>query len=177
METGEEFTVDGYPLTDATDDGSAGELLLMQSSSGGGLEAYDLSGEHRWSAEGPDSGGLVVLDGRVVRVESGRMEAVDAETGRTVWETPVPKASQYGLVTDGRLVLRAERVEDDVVVVARGVDDGRVRWRGDLPDDVQHLFVVAGRLYGYTPDGLVALGEGAPVADRGTGTGTGAGTV
>jgi hypothetical protein len=109
-----------------------------------------------------------VLDGRVVRVESQRMEAVDVETGRTLWETPVPKASQYGLVTDGRLVLRAERVQDDVVVTARGLDDGRVRWQGDLPDDVQHLFVVGGRLYGYTPDGLVGMGEGAtaPAADR-----------
>jgi hypothetical protein len=102
-----------------------------------------------------------VLDGRIVRVESGQMEAIDVRTGRTVWETAVPSASQYGLVTDGRLVLRAERVDDDVVVMARGVDDGRVRWQGDLPDDVQHLFVVAGQLLGYTEDGLVALGEDA----------------
>jgi outer membrane protein assembly factor BamB len=159
LSTGEEFTVDGYPLTNATDDGTSGDLVLIQSSAGKGLEAYERSGERRWTAQGPDSGGLVVLDGRVIRVESQRMEAVDVATGRTVWETPVPAASQYGLITDGRLVLRAERVDDDVVVTARGVDDGRVRWRGDLPDDVQHLFVVDGRLLGYTPDGLVALGD------------------
>jgi outer membrane protein assembly factor BamB len=159
MVTGDEFTVDGYPLTGAPDDGSARDLLLMQSSTGDGLEAYEPSGERRWTAQGPDSGGLVVLDGRVIRVESERMEAVDIATGETVWETAVPVASQYGLVTDGRLVLRAERADDDVVVTARGVDDGRVRWQGDLPDDVQHIFVVGKRLYGYTTDGLVALGE------------------
>jgi outer membrane protein assembly factor BamB len=158
LETGAEFTVDGYPLTDAVDDGSAEDVILMQSSAGKGVEAYERSGEHRWTAQGPDSGGMVVLDGRVIRVGSEVMGAVDVATGRTVWETEVPVAGQYGLVTDGRLVLRAEPADDDVVVTARGVDDGRVRWQGDLPDDVQHLFVVAGRLYGYTPDGLVALG-------------------
>ncbi|GAA2723219.1 PQQ-binding-like beta-propeller repeat protein [Cellulomonas aerilata] len=158
--SGDSFTVDGYPLTRATDDGTAADVVLVQSSAGEGLEAYERSGDRRWRAEGPDAGGLVILEGRVIRVESERMEAVDVATGETAWETAVPSASQYGLLTDGRLVLRAERDGGDVVVTARGVEDGRTRWQADVPDDVQHLFVVSGRMYGYTSEGLVALREG-----------------
>jgi outer membrane protein assembly factor BamB len=157
LPSGRSFTVDGYPLTGVADDGSADDVVLIQSSVHEGLEAYEHSGDRRWRADGPDAGGMVVLDGRVVRVESERMESVDVVTGRTVWETAVPSGGQYGLLTDGRVVLRAERSGTDVVAVARGVEDGRTRWQGDLPDDVQHLFVVGHRLYGYTARGLVAL--------------------
>lgn len=156
--TGEEFAADAYPLQGVTDDGSAGELALLQSSAGKGLTAFEPSGEVRWTADGPDAGGLVVVGGRVVRVHDDLMEALDASTGEMVWRTSVPSASQYGLRTDGRVVLRAEPDADgDDVVVARRLDDGRVEWTADVPDDVQHVFTVAGRLYGYTPDGLVAL--------------------
>jgi outer membrane protein assembly factor BamB len=160
LRTGRSFEADGYPLRPWADDGSSDPLVLLQSARGDGLVAHERgSGTPRWSVEGEDAGGVLVLDGRVIRVESGALRAVDAATGATVWQTPVPSSGQYGLLTDG---LRVLRMEDDprrgIVVTARGVDDGVLRWQTDVSDDLRHLFVLEGRLMGFSREGIVAFG-------------------
>ena len=45
-----------------------------------------------------------------------------------------------------------------IVLVAHGLDDGRVRWEADIADD-QYLVTVDGRLYGLSNRETVALGS------------------
>ena len=160
LESGASFRTDGYTLRPSLDDGSTGDLVLVQSAQGEGLIAYEAgSGRPRWTVSGEDAGGTVVVDGMVVRSESESMRAVDARSGTTVWEVPIAPANQYGLFTDGRVVLRTERdAADGTVLVARDLDDGRVRWSTDVGEDLDHLFVVDGRLVGTTSEGLVSFG-------------------
>lgn len=158
--TGRSFTADGYAPGLSVDDGSAGDVVLVQSARGEGLVAHRLgSGRPRWTVPGEDAGGALVLDGRVVRATSDRLQAVDARTGATVWSAPSVAGRAWGLHTDGRLVVRAEReAARGAVLVARGLDDGRVRWTGDVTDDLEHLVAVDGRLLGLTSGGTVAFG-------------------
>jgi outer membrane protein assembly factor BamB len=162
LASGESFVTDGYPVDPSADDGSTGDLVLVQSAQGDGLVAHDLgSGRPVWTVRGEDAGGVVVLDDRVVRAESGALRAVDARTGRTLWTAAGAAARQYGVHTDGRLVVRTERdAERGTVLVGRGLDDGRVRWTTDVADDLQQIVSADGRLYGLTPDGMVAFGPG-----------------
>ena len=70
----------------------------------------------------------------MVRAESAALRAVDARTGARSWAVPALAARQYGLHTDGRVVIRAERADGiRTDLVARGLDDGRVRWTSGLP--------------------------------------------
>lgn len=162
LDSGRSFLTDGYPLGPTADDGSTGDLVLVQSALGDGLVAHDLAtGRPVWSVDGEDAGGVVVLGGRVVRAESDALRAVDARTGVTVWTAPSRAARQYGLHTDGRMVVRIERddaVTTDVDLVARDLEDGRVRWRQPVPPDLEHLLEVEGRLVGLTRLGVVRFG-------------------
>jgi outer membrane protein assembly factor BamB len=159
LDSGRSFLTDGYPLAPTADDGSTGELVLIQSALGDGLVAYDLgTGRPVWSVDGEDAGGVVVLGGRVVRAESDALRAVDARSGVTVWVAPSLAARQYGLYTDGRVVVRAELDDVSTELVARDLDDGRVRWRTPLASDLEHLVELEGHLLGLTRDGIVAYG-------------------
>lgn len=173
LRSGQGFTVDGFPLTATVDDGSTGDLVLVQSSRGEGLLAQDIgSGRTRWSLPGADEGGILVLDGVVVRADADELRAVDARTGETLWSTPATRGRQFGLYTDGRLLVRTERDLDlGTVLVARGLDDGRVRWTSDIADDIEHLVELEGRLLGVTEDGTVAFGDTAVVVGPGDGRG------
>lgn len=44
-----------------------------------------------------------------------------------------------------------------VVVVAYGLDDGRLRWEVDVANEM-YLFAIDGRLYRGSEQGIVALG-------------------
>ena len=160
LSTGRGFTTDGFPLRPWTDDGSSGDLVLVQGSRGQGLMAQRLgSGDVVWTVPGDDTGGTLVLDGRVLRVEEGLLRSMDVDTGETVWQADVPASRHYGLYTDGRLVLRAEPDADRrTVLAARGLDDGRLRWTSPVTESLQQLIVLDRRIVGLTEDGLVAFG-------------------
>ena len=162
LRSGRSVRTDGYPIIPTVDDGSTGDLVLVQSATGQGMVAHDLDSRRpAWTLGGADAGGALVLDGRVVRVEPDALRAVDARTGATVWSTPAAGSRVYGLHTDGDVVVRAERDgQGGTVLVARSLDDGRVRWTSPVADDLEHLQAVDGRLVGLTAGGVVAFGSG-----------------
>jgi outer membrane protein assembly factor BamB len=153
------FTVPGRPLSAWPDDGSLDGAFLARSGSESGLAAYDpATGALRWSAEGQVEGRALVLDGRVLRVSSRHLTAVDGRTGETVWQTLLVRPARTSLVTDGRLVLVTQLDGDrGLVLGAYGLDDGRLRWTSDIADDVAVLLVFGRQLFGWTGEHLVAL--------------------
>ena len=156
--SGRSFTAMGRPSRPAVDDGSLADLLLMQSRSSGDLVAHDLfSGRLRWTSPG-GSAGVLVIAGRVVRAVGDELRSIDGRTGETVWTTPIRPSTQSSLATDGQVVLLPEEDPDlGLVLAAYGLDDGWPRWRADVADDL-YPFAMAGRLYGASERGLVALG-------------------
>jgi outer membrane protein assembly factor BamB len=124
-----------------------------------GLSAYDAgTGSVQWAAPGQVEGRAVVVDGRIVRVSSRHLIAVDGRTGATVWQTGLVRPARTSLVTDGRLAVVTQLDgELGVVLAAYGLDDGRLRWTSDIDDDVALLTVVGRRLFGWTGEHLVAL--------------------
>ncbi len=162
LRSGRSFQTDGYPLTPTVDDGSTGELVPVQSATGDGMVAHDLgSGRPVWSVPGSDGGGVLVLDGRVVRAEPDVLRAVDAQTGATAWSVPAKGGGPYGLFTDGSVLVRGERDgQGQGVLVGRNLDDGRLRWTTALDDGLEELVEADGRLFGLTSDGTVAFGAG-----------------
>jgi outer membrane protein assembly factor BamB len=153
------FTVPGRPLAAWPDDGSLDGSFLARSGGEFGLAAYDpATGTARWSAEGQVEGRALVLDGRVLRVSSRHLTAVDGRTGETVWQTLLVRPARTSLVTDGRLVLVTQLDGDrGLVLGAYGLDDGRLRWTSDIADDVAVLTVFGRQLFGWTGEHLVAL--------------------
>ncbi len=159
LRTGRSFTASGTPIRVSPDDGSLANLVLMQPPDGGALIAYDVAtGRPLWRVLGTARRGVMVLDQRVVRADADELESIDGRTGQPVWAVPVGQTSQRTLFSDGRLVLLAEPDGDrGIVLVARGLDDGRVRWEADITDD-RYVVTVEGRLYGLSNGETVALG-------------------
>jgi outer membrane protein assembly factor BamB len=157
--TGQTFTVRGRPLDPWPDDGSLDGSMLARAGGENGLASYDPStGRQRWSAPGAVEGRALVLGGRVVRVTSREMTAVDGRTGRPVWQASLVRPARSSLVSDGRLVVVTQLDGDrGLVLGAYGLDDGRLRWSVDVADDVAVLTVLGGQLFGWTGEQLVAL--------------------
>ncbi|MGV8966501.1 MAG: PQQ-binding-like beta-propeller repeat protein [Cellulomonas sp.] len=157
--TGHSFTASGTPVRASPDDGSLAGMVLVQPSGGGALLAYDVTtGQPLWRASGTAGRGVMVLDRRVIRADADSLESIDGRTGEQVWAVPVGQTAQSTLFSDGRLVLLAQPDGDrGIVLVAHGLDDGRVRWESDIADD-QYLVTVGGRLYGLSNRETVALG-------------------
>jgi outer membrane protein assembly factor BamB len=159
LTTGHHLSVQGRALAPWPDDGSLDGSLLVRAGGPRGLVAYDVtSGTVEWSAEGHVEGRAAVLDGRVVRITSGALTSVDGRTGETVWSTPLVRPARTSLATDGRVVVVPELDGDlGVVLGAYGLDDGRLRWRSDVADDVTVLTVFGRQLFGWTGEQLVAF--------------------
>jgi outer membrane protein assembly factor BamB len=153
------FTVRGRPLGALPDDGSLDGSFLVRSGGGNGLSAYDpATGFPQWRASGQVEGRALVMDGRVVRVSSRSLTAVDGRTGATIWQTVLVRPARTSLVTDGRLAVVTQLDGDrGLVLGAYGLDDGRLRWTSDIADDVALLTVIGRQLFGWTGEHLVAL--------------------
>ena len=156
--TGRSFTTAGYPTAGQPDDGSLAGLILMQTESGE-LVAVDLStGRPTWSAPNPGGAPVVVLDGRVLRIESDALTSTDGRTGKTIWTTPIEPTDNGSLVTDGLVALLTQREPaGDVNLTAFGLDDGARRWQTPLTSELW-LSAINGQLYGWPGQGVVALG-------------------
>jgi outer membrane protein assembly factor BamB len=156
---GQTFVVRGRPLGAWPDDGSLDGSFLVRSGGTNGLAAYDAAtGTQQWTADGQVEGRALVMDGRIVRVSSRHLSAVDGRTGATVWQTRLVRPARTSLVTDGRVVVVTELDGDrGLVLGAYGLDDGRPRWTSDIADDVAQLAVFGRQLFGWTGEQLVAL--------------------
>jgi outer membrane protein assembly factor BamB len=156
--SGRSTTVEGYVVVPVPDDGSVPDVLLIGPTDDTGLVARDAtSGETLWTVPGHDSGPPLVLDGRIVGVDGGRVEALDGGTGRVLWSTPVPGVSASSLVTDGRVVVAVTTDGRDGGLVALDLRDGRQVWSTQT-DEQPHLVTDGDRLFGYGQDGLIAFG-------------------
>jgi outer membrane protein assembly factor BamB len=123
-----------------------------------GLHGYDsATGEELWFVgmsqfpTGTQPTSVIVLDERVyVTSPDAAVTALDARTGATVWSTDEP-GTEFGIVTDGRLVLaRAQRSADESgpQLVGWDLDTGAEVWRAPLPRDVDAVSVVNHTLLG-----------------------------
>lgn len=157
---GRQDEIRGVPLPVRPDDGTAGDVLLVQRYDGtanGVLAAVDASsGEPLWERRSgwDPNGQLMLLDGVLYATGGASVWAVDAVTGDERWSTPTGPGGGT-LMTDGRSVLRAERDAGtgDPVLAAYDLDDGRLAWTAPLPDEVMSVWASAGALLGWGTDG------------------------
>ncbi|WNB84370.1 PQQ-binding-like beta-propeller repeat protein [Cellulomonas sp. ATA003] len=159
LATGRTSGVQGLPVLTSVDDGSTPGLVLVRQR-GESVAGYDgTTGRESWRIPDEATSAALVVDGRVVLAGEDSLTALDAVTGERLWSTPVRRVSRVGPVTDGRLVLTGRpHPTDGMVLGAYGIDDGRLRWDTDVPNDVNRLRVADGRLFALTPYELVALG-------------------
>jgi hypothetical protein len=159
LRTDRSFDVVGRPLPTWPDDGTADEHVLVRTGRSDGLVAYDASGTVQWRVPGNVQGRAMVVDGRLLRIGTGDLSAIDARTGAVLWSVPLTRTARISLLTDGRRAVVTHLDPDDgVVLSAYGLEDGRERWTADLADDVSAVTAFGGRLFGWTGEQLVALG-------------------
>ncbi len=160
LDRGRSFSVPGRAVQAWPDDGTLAGWVLARPLRSHDVIAHDPgTGEAAWRAPGSTQGRTVVVDGRLVTFGWQGLTSVDGRTGDVLWTTDVLRTARASLVTDGRLALVTELDGDrGITLGAYGLDDGRRRWRADLGDDVAVLTVLAGRLFGWTGEQLVALG-------------------
>jgi outer membrane protein assembly factor BamB len=142
----------------------------------GAIVAFDVdSGAVRWSAAGVTPHAPAVGDGRIYLAMDGGVRALDAGSGRVLWQRPLPAAAASPPYWDtGWLVISIEGGD----LVALRAADGEILWRSALGSvaqtapapalDVLYLGLADGRLV------AVRLATGAPVWTRqlaGTATG------
>lgn len=157
-----DFTLPGPLLTPAVDDGSAAGTYLALDFEESDLVGVDASdGRELWTVPGFGTGGgwTVVLDGRLVTTDSTDLWAVDLRSGEELWRTPLGRVGTGELLTDGSLVLVVTNtLEEGRGLAAFDPVDGSTRWYADLPDDLDMVWVVEGRLLGVAGSELVAFG-------------------
>ncbi|QTE29285.1 outer membrane protein assembly factor BamB family protein [Pengzhenrongella sicca] len=155
--TGHSFTAVGTPIAPSLTDESLAQLVFLQSADRRELLAYDrTSGQRRWAAAGL-ADELLTIDGRVLRAGDGQLQAIEGRTGKLLWTTPVDRVTEGPPVTDGRVVVLTHHAFDvGVVLAAYSLSDGRPQWRVEVDENLD-LVAVAGRLYGWSVPGLLAL--------------------
>ncbi|WP_407342216.1 PQQ-binding-like beta-propeller repeat protein [Pengzhenrongella phosphoraccumulans] len=168
LATNSQFRVDAHPFDAVPDDGSLDDLLLAQSPSGHDLIAISIaSGRPLWTVPSPSTSGAMVIEGRIIRVETDRLVSIDGRTGETLWSMPLDEASvaaaRYqpmatSLFTDGRVVLFAGADPSrSLEVTAYGLADGRELWSSTLPRGTW-LSELDGKLIGWFEQTLLGLG-------------------
>lgn len=154
---GSAFTTVGYPARMAVDDGSLADLVLVKTTRNS-LIAYDIrTGQPRWTTSSTAQSRTMIISGRLLRTEAGELQSIEGKTGALVWATPVERAAESPLLTDGHVVLLTRHDADrGLVLDAYGLDDGRLRWGTDIADDLQ-LFALDQGLYGWSENGVARL--------------------
>jgi outer membrane protein assembly factor BamB len=158
-------TLDGVPAFVSVDDGSAPGLLLTTASR---FHAWDATtGESVWESDALRQGAvpwsnIVLLDGTLYGANAaGRLVAVDAATGRTLWQRAFDANVDTSLHTDGRVLLVAELSGGERRLAAFDRADGARVWSAPLPAGVSLVLERGGQLFGmpdYGSSTLVSLG-------------------
>jgi outer membrane protein assembly factor BamB len=127
---------------------------------------------------GPVAGPVVGAEAVVVVAARG-VVALDPETGETLWSAPRSEGPAGSPAIAGDLVVHASGSGSSAAVVARGLEDGRERWRGYLGSPADGGVVTGGGVaYVGTGEGILLgfdLASGEPVfrfASRGAVRGT-----
>jgi outer membrane protein assembly factor BamB len=159
LTTGTSFTISGHPSVVYVNDGSVPDLLLATPEARDLLVGYDAgSGRRRWTTRETGDGQFLIIDGRILSAKADVLRAIDGRTGDPIWTTQEAPSEDSAPLTDGRLVLLAGRdPERGHVLAAYGLDDGRLRWKADLPGQLS-FSTMGGKLYGSSQNLLVAFG-------------------
>ena len=155
------FPIPGPVLVPVVDDGSVADVLLTVPSDRGGIVAISaVTGTRRWDSGAMAWGDALVLDGRLIVMAGRRLTALDARGGHELWTADIPMGNHsQQVLTDGRVILVPMfDPERGAVLVAFDPADGRERWSAALPEGVNYLVAVEGRLLAVTNRDLVALG-------------------
>lgn len=147
------FDLPGAPLVPDVTDGSAPRVLVAQTDPlrVAGLDTR--TGEVRWEAEVAASAqALVRRHGILVVAEPTSAVALDLATGERAWSVDGLVGATAPVLTDGEVVLLAERGGGADLLVARDLRTGRPVWTTTLPAGVESVAALA--------DGaLLALGS------------------
>ncbi|EYR63726.1 hypothetical protein N866_18625 [Actinotalea ferrariae CF5-4] len=97
----------------------------------------------------------VVLDGRLVLSTRDRLEAVDVETGETLWQVelgPTLDGATAPTITDGvRIALPGER-DGRTTMTAFDLASGRVVWESLLPAGTSRVERLGSAVFAWAPD-------------------------
>ncbi|MBD5787938.1 PQQ-binding-like beta-propeller repeat protein [Cellulosimicrobium terreum] len=163
------FTRDGEPsfqvrgrLLDAPiDDGSAPGVLVANTFGAiAGLDAA--TGSSLWTLGGTGFRGVVRISGLLVIQTDTAFRGVDVTSGEEVWfvELDAP-AGPWPVFSDGESLFLTEgsrgRGRATARLVSVALEDGTVRWRSSLPDDVYHVFAAQGMLFMLSAEELTAV--------------------
>lgn len=159
-------TLGGTPLGVDPDDGSAPGLLVLREfdgAAGGTLRAVETgTGAPVWEAAlDRDLVSPAVLLGGVLYVSDGpAVRALDARTGAARWASTGGPDVGARLVSDGVHLLRVEldMATGDQVLAAYALADGARTWAAPLPEQVDALLVLDGRLFGQLGNQLSRIG-------------------
>ncbi|WP_250444216.1 PQQ-binding-like beta-propeller repeat protein [Actinotalea sp. C106] len=129
------YPLPGTPLSSDVDDGSVGEVLLVNGFDEANLLGVDVAtGERLWEVDRTlwgvmRIGGRAVASGPDPQTGTEMVTVLDLRTGAVVWESE----SRGTGVTDGRVVLLVDESGPRSSLVAHTIADGYEEWRTPLP--------------------------------------------
>ena len=142
-----------------TRDASLPKTLVLESTSGTRLRGVNLrTGRQLWSAEVGPASPLVQALGVMVLGGPEAVQAVDLRDGSILWTADRDPAVASPGLSDGEVVLVAQREDGRQILTARALSDGTEVWRAPLPDGTTSILQVGGRLVAQTGDAVVGLG-------------------
>lgn len=152
------FPIDGPLLELAVDDGSASDLLLTTSEGGNEIVALDArTGEPRWTAAATPRSGALLLDHRLITTAGSDLVALDTRTGTRLWTAANGPQADHDLLTDGHVVLVPTVDNEESILTAVDITDGRVRWMTAGPPDVVTFYEIGHRLIALQQQQMIRL--------------------
>ncbi|RYV52827.1 PQQ-binding-like beta-propeller repeat protein [Pengzhenrongella frigida] len=155
---------DGFPIVGPllaldVDDGSASDLLLTTSAARDEIVAVDArTGEPEWSAKATPRAGALLLDRRLITTAGNDLIALDTRNGRRLWTAANGPPEDQDLLTDGRVVLVPDVDNEESILTAVDITDGRVLWRTTGPPEVIRFYEVGRRLIALQQEQMIQLG-------------------
>lgn len=157
LETGE-----SYLAWIATDDGSAPDLLLLQTDDG--LRALDVTtSQTAWTIPMRTSSATtttLIADGRLAVLIDGTLQVHDLRSGVEAWHVRAAGQGNRNLVTDGRHAIVLGGDPQRTTLAAYDLRDGDRAWTMEAPSGLETIAVVDHRLFGVSSAGIVAFTPG-----------------
>lgn len=158
------FGMDGEPFVPQVTDGGPPQVLVVRMP---GFTGYDATTGHRlWHREEWPEVLWLQTDDVVVMETGSRLMALEARTGREVWQRWLP-AEIVRVFTDGDSVLLATVGDEPgatdgaaTSLMSVSLFDGRTEWRRTLDGDRYEVVSAQGALFAVTRTEVVRLGRG-----------------
>jgi outer membrane protein assembly factor BamB len=152
--------VDGFPVVQTIDDGTAPGLVFSGSLGTTQISAWNLTSlDLLWTDDLDLRGVPAVVDGHALVTAADGLHVLDARTGHQKWATSLPSPSAQSFITDGTAVAVLEELPGGHREIrVYGLDDGQRWWSVSVSDDVEGLVEHGGHVFGVTKQSLVAYG-------------------